>query len=468
MSTAEYMLRIAAFSATVAVVGSLLDWYILRAWKRVVAERGWSRWWYRVPLILALLMVVIVPLTLWMRQTQHTPSLLNKTFHVVLALWYAPKLPLAVLVFARQIIRLLEQMLKGLMRTSTVGNPLQAPPTLPANGQTPSGQTLASSNAASQSRREFLRQSLHTSLSAAGWAVSASPVLALGYNAFDTSYDFQVHRVDVPIVGLPRQLEGLTITQLSDIHAGSFLTDRPMQEMCRIVGSLHSDMLMITGDWVNFRARELPLVLPHIERLCTPSLLQPVAPLGVFGSLGNHDHYAHSIDLDDICLALRGAGVQLLVNQNHTLRLDGSRLQVAGNDNVGLRQNYGDLTTTLSGLQPEHPTILMAHDPTLWDRQVRGKITHGISVELMLAGHTHGGQLGVQALGFELTPATFLYKQYAGLYADLDTDTPAAEQHPASHPAKQHLYVNRGVGSTGVPFRLGIPPEITVLTLRRA
>jgi predicted MPP superfamily phosphohydrolase len=99
---------------------------------------------------------------------------------------------------------------------------------------------------------------------------------------------------------------------------------------------------------------------------------------------------------------------------------------------------------------------------------VRGKITHGISVELMLAGHTHGGQLGVQALGFELTPATFLYKQYAGLYADLDTDTPAAEQHPASHPAKQHLYVNRGVGSTGVPFRLGIPPEITVLTLRRA
>ncbi len=456
MTTAEYMLRIAAFSATVVIVGSLLDWYVLRAWKRVVVERGWSQWWYRVPLILALLMVVIVPLTLWMRQTQHTPSLLNKTFHVVLALWYAPKLPLALFVLARQVFSALERFV--------LKNPkIFAKPTdnSSVHHTTSDRHSLPPSTLLS-SRRAFL----HQSISAAGWVASASPMLALGYNALDTSYDFQVYRVDVPIVGLPRQLEGLTITQISDIHAGSFWTDRPIQEMCRIVSSLHSDMLMITGDWVNFRARELPLVLPHIERLCTPSLLQPVAPLGVFGSLGNHDHYAHSIDLDDICSALRGAGVQLLVNQNHTLNLDGSRLQVAGNDNVGLRQNYGDLTKTLSGLQPEYPTILMAHDPTLWDREVRGKITHGISVELMLAGHTHGGQLGVQAFGVELTPATFLYKQYAGLYAD--TDDSAAEQPSTIHPAKQHLYVNRGVGSTGVPFRLGIPPEITVLTLRRA
>jgi predicted MPP superfamily phosphohydrolase len=480
--TTDHLPRVIALVLVMGCIQILVDWYVLSAWKRYVVQRGWAAWLYRVPMVLAVVMFPMMAVTTWMRQTQIHPTLLNRGLHYALAVWYFPKVLIGLSIVAYNIYLRLEQyVLKPLCKQllvliSAISSAmyklrqririsytelckrfsflpaLTLSPVSPIFVDAESGAVISINIIASPSRRAFL----NTLVMAGRVAAVSAPITAIGYDAVRLLDEFEVHRVEIPIAGLPRQFEGMTITQISDIHAGSYYSTAPLQEMRRIIHELRSDLMLITGDWVNFRARELPSILPEIERLTAAK----TSPMGVFGSLGNHDHYAHALDMDDLKAMIRGAGVNLLVNQNHSFEVDGARLQLGGNDNVGLRQNYGKLSETLQGLRPEHPTILMAHDPTLWDKQIRIHPTattpdgvRDVRADLTLSGHTHGGQFGVRVFGMEITPAALIYKQYAGLYTDDTTG--------------QHLYVNRGIGTTGIPVRIGVPPEITHITLRK-
>jgi predicted MPP superfamily phosphohydrolase len=496
--TTDYLPRVIALVLVMGIIQILVDWYVLAAWKRYVQHRGWAAWLYRVPITLAAVMLPMMAVTTWMRQTQINPTPLNRALHYALAVWYFPKVLIALSLISYRLFLVMEKrVLKPLLwrvpsllelirnvtarcfnavhtacrtlyhtlakrisflpiRPSTpivnadtlLDTPTDAPTDMLPNALRAS--TNSVNIITSPSRRAFL-----TTLVNAGHVAAASvPIAAITYDAVRLLDEFEVHRVEIPIAGLPRQFEGMTITQISDIHAGSYYSTAPLQEMRRIIRDLRSDLTLITGDWVNFRARELPFILPEIQKLTAAK----TAPMGVFGSLGNHDHYAHALDMDDLKAMIRGAEVNLLINQHHVFEVDGARLQLGGNDNVGLRQSYGKLSQTLQGLSAEHPTIVMAHDPTLWDKEIRRDprttLPGDIRIDLTLSGHTHGGQFGVRVMGVEITPAALIYKQYAGLYTDEATG--------------QHIYVNRGIGTTGIPVRIGVPPEITHITLRKA
>lgn len=480
----EFTWRLLFFFLVVGLLQTALDVIVLSAWRSFVRKRGWKSLWYTIPIALGVVMFFVFPFTVYLRQVEWYPSQLNKFLHKALAYWYLPKIAIIVFLGGRVFVRWLQEhftvwivnkiihlsehtpkaleatkifllqrlqsamfrahFLRGVALRLTTSDKIQ---------KHTNYQNLPAPQPISLSRRAFLTKTVN----AGGYALAAVPVAALGTEALFTLYDFEVHRVDIPIKNLPRQFEGLTIAQLSDIHAGSFFSEKPMEEVCRIVESLKPDMVLVTGDWVNWRALELPMILPQIVRLANFATKQ--TRLGLWGCLGNHDHYSSGAAHTEILSMIRTSGVNLMVNQNTTFTIDGARLQMAAIDNVGLRQNFGNLSEALEGLSPEHPTILMAHDPTFWDKKIHAKpheTVHGnILIDLTLAGHTHGGQMGLNILGMDITPAALMYKQVAGLYAD-------------DYELGQHIYVNRGIGTTGIPVRLGVPPEITLLTLRKA
>lgn len=273
-----------------------------------------------------------------------------------------------------------------------------------------------------------------------GWASIGAPFVLVSNGVLRESIDFQTQNVTLHLPNLPRQFEGFTIAQISDIHAGSFYNDKPMQEIRRITHSLRPDMIVMTGDFVNFATEEIEKITYELGKFS--------APFGVMGSLGNHDHYMNWQNHLLLRKSIRETGVDLLVNENRKFSVDGATLQLAGIDNVGFKQNFGNLPVAMDGLSPENPTILLAHDPTFWDKSVVGKAP----IDLMLSGHTHGGQVAFHFLGNELSVIRMVYDQWAGLYTKGD----------------QHLYINRGAGTTGPPIRIGVPPEITYITLKKA
>lgn len=482
----EFSWRLLSFFVIVGIMQTVLDVIVLSAWRSFVRKRGWKPFWYVLPAIVGVLMFFIFPFTVYLRQVEWYPSPLNKFLHKALAYWYLPKIGVVVFLGGRVFVRWLQKHLSHLvvnaiMRLSEHFSKIVEKARIVAlqrlqalmlrvhflrgfalrrvlhkelQKQISPPDTPHISQHTSLSRRLFLTQAVNVG----GYALAAAPVAALGAEALFTLYDFEVHRVDIPIKNLPRQFEGITIAQLSDIHAGSFFSDKPMEEVCRIVESLKPDVVVVTGDWVNWRALELPMILPQIQRLS--AFATKNSRFGLWGSLGNHDHYSSGAAHAEILSTIRAVGVNLLVNQNTIFRVDGASLQLAAIDNIGLRQNFGNLGQALENLSPEHPTILMAHDPTFWDKSIHAKPYQtpqgDMLIDLTLSGHTHGGQMGLNIFGMNITPAALMYKQVAGLYAADDESL------------GQHIYVNRGIGTTGVPLRLGVPPEITLLTLRRA
>ena len=279
--------------------------------------------------------------------------------------------------------------------------------------------------------------------------MASVPFLAVGTGLFKTVYDFEVRRVRVSIAGLPRAFSGLRIAQVSDLHAGSFFSSAPSDEAIRMLLAERPDLIVVTGDFVNHDAAELPLVVPALQRLR--------ADLGVFGILGNHDHYA---DVPDVLRGVAETPVRMLVNAHQTLRVNGAALHLLGTDNTGFGQRYADLPRTLDGLaapgEADDLRVLLTHDPAFWDEARAATGAH-----LTLSGHTHGGQIGWEWAQASATPrgvnlADLRYDRTAGLYTEAGAHAP------------QHLYINRGLGTTGPPLRLGVRPEITVLELATA
>jgi hypothetical protein len=429
-----------------------LDFYVYRNWRRFAQDRRRLQWTMPVYRVLMLIMPFSMPLYLNLfRWWEVEPRLARALFFGIWSFYYVPKVAIALVLLAKDVVRFSAGLARrvgqrsphaavgaerGMENASDSLLAAPSPARADANAASrPDADAGAHVDAQAMSRSEFLRRM--------GWTAAAVPFVATGYGVLRTLYDFRVHRIDVPLAGLPRQFDGITIAQLSDLHAGSLFSDQPMWDAVSIVNELKPDLIAVTGDFVNNDTAEMPRVLPALSAL--------TADLGVFGCLGNHDHYAQT---DQLLSQIRSTPINVLVNEHQTLTVDGARLHVVGTDNTGFNQRYADLPRALAGIESddEGARILLAHDPSFWDAYVRPNYS---TIDLMICGHTHGGQFGFEFGPLRWSVAQMRYDRWAGLYAEprRDGDDP------------QWLYVNRGIGTVGPPLRLGIPPEITLLTL---
>lgn len=282
--------------------------------------------------------------------------------------------------------------------------------------------------------------------------LGALPILSLTYGMIRNPYRYKLHRIRVPVNGLHPDLHGLRIVQISDIHSGSFLLREPVERSVQMIMEQKPDIVFFTGDLVNMLAMEME---PYIEMFNQIS-----APLGVYSILGNHDYgdYYHWTDQEkkkqnfDRLKAIHGElGWQLLLNEHRHIDVGNASLNVIGVENYSANPRfpkYGDLAKATAGMNSEAFNILLSHDPSHW----RAQVTDGgyPQIGLTLSGHTHGFQFGVEIPGFmKWSPVQYVYEEWAGLYER----------------AGQYLYVNRGLGFLGYPGRVGILPEITLLTL---
>jgi len=312
--------------------------------------------------------------------------------------------------------------------------------------------------AASSARTETVNHSRRHFFQAAGVFAGAVPFVSAAYGFVGERLRFQVREVEIPIANLPPELDGLRITQLSDIHIGSYM---PVAQVRRAVGmanDLHGDLIVVTGDFLTGRTDPLEDCIAELSRLR--------ASLGVWGCNGNHEIYAGAED--EAAELFHRYGMKLLRHENAELSWRGSAFNLIGVDYQRQRADDGSRAPMLVGLEPlvrrDVPNILLSHNPNSFPRAAE------LGIELSLAGHTHGGQVRVEILEHRWSPAQFLTPYVAGLYR---RPLLASALHPDAEVAalprsSSFIYVNRGLGTIGAPVRLGVPPEITLLTLRRA
>lgn len=271
-----------------------------------------------------------------------------------------------------------------------------------------------------------------------GWSLATIPFLIVSKGLLSTTHNFTVHKSEINLDNLDNSLDGFKIVQLSDLHLGSFYDETSIQEVRKIVNSLNPDLIVITGDFVNNDPNEL--------RIGYKELLKFKSTFGVYSCLGNHDHYMKENQHKQLLKGLKDANMNVMQNQSKLFNIDGGQFNLVGIDNIGMRQNFGDLDKAFKGVSNETPNILLCHDPTNWDKNIRNKFP----ADLTLSGHTHGGQVAWDFNGIELKPAKFVYRQTEGLYRN----------------AEQQLYINRGVGTVGPPLRIGVDPEVTEIILK--
>ena len=294
------------------------------------------------------------------------------------------------------------------------------------------------------SRRKFVSQ--------VALGIAAIPFASLLYGMYKGKYNFRVLNYTLHFEDLPEAFDGYRITQISDIHSGSFDNKEKIEYAVNLINEQESDVLLFTGDMVNNKASEM---LPWKE---TFGKLK--AKDGKFSVLGNHD-YGDYVDwrtpeekiqnLEDLKDIQKEIGFDLLLNESRYLEKNNQRLALIGVENWGTAgfKQAGDLEKAKSQIQSDDFKILMTHDPSHWEAKVLKDPYH---YHLTLSGHTHGMQFGIEIPGWiKWSPAKWRYKQWAGIYTELG----------------QYINVNRGFGFLGYPGRVGIWPEITVIELKR-
>jgi predicted MPP superfamily phosphohydrolase len=267
-----------------------------------------------------------------------------------------------------------------------------------------------------------------------------------------------IERVDVPVANLPTELEGLRIAQLSDIHIGDYMPPREIARAVDMANELQPDISFVTGDFVSSEGDPLDACITELSRLR--------APLGVWGCNGNHEIYA-GVE-DDAERLFREKGMRLLRASNAVVEHNGGRFNLLGVDYQRDHMTSGERTgPMLHEIEPlirrDMPNILLSHNPNSFRRAAE------LGIELSLAGHTHGGQIKFEIVDHSVSPARLITPFVAGLYRlPIPTNGHAGAASAGNGLQKAALYVNRGLGTFGFPVRIGVPPEITLLTLRRA
>lgn len=281
--------------------------------------------------------------------------------------------------------------------------------------------------------------------------VAAILFLVLLFGLTRGRHYYKVRKETLYFDDLPPAFDGFTITQLSDIHSGSFSDKQGVQKGIDLVNAQNSDVILFTGDLVNNLASEMDAWIPAFAQLS--------APFGKYAVLGNHDYgdyipwenkEAQRANLDRLKQVHTEIGFQLLLNESRFIQKGDGAVALVGVENWGKGgfHQYGDLKKATARVPDNAFKILMSHDPSHWDAVT---VSHHQPIHLTLSGHTHGMQFGFEVFGFKWSPIKYFYKQWAGLYQKQD----------------RYLYVNRGFGFLGLKGRIGIWPEIAVITLKR-
>ncbi len=270
------------------------------------------------------------------------------------------------------------------------------------------------------------------------------------YGMLRNRYRYKVFREKVEIPGLPQALKGFKIIQISDIHAGSLTDKAGIQKGIDLINKESADLICFTGDLVNNVAAEMDGFVSLFKQL--------KSTYGTYSVLGNHDYgdyvrwpdqASKMLNFKQIIEVHRALGWELLLNENRTINVNDHEIGIIGVENYSAHprfSRYGDMEKAVDGLGKVDLKLLLSHDPSHWDDDVR---KHYQDIDLTMSGHTHGGQFGIEMGRFKWSPVSHYYKQWIGLYRE----------------DAQYIYVNRGFGFLGYPGRVGILPEITVLEL---
>jgi predicted MPP superfamily phosphohydrolase len=400
----------------------LLDFYVFQALKVVTFQVSpkartiifivyWSL------SILALLILLLLPV---LNLEKYSPALRSIVFAVVIALFFG-KLITALFLLIDDMRRLIQWASGKIFFSNTEGEQIQE------------GDGI--------SRSVFLNW--------LGLAAGGGLFGSLIYG-FSNKYNYQVKKVPLTFPNLPAAFRGMKIVQISDVHSGSFTDKVAVEKGIQKILSLQPDMILFTGDLVNNKAEEMQPFKDLFSQL--------KAPLGVFSVLGNHDYgdyvqwenrQQRDQNLADLKNTHAQMGWKLLLNEHVIVEKDGYKMAVLGVENWSAKARfpkYGKLQQAYTGSDVAPFKLLMSHDPSHWEAEV---LTNHKDIDLMLSGHTHGMQFGVEIPWLKWSPVQYVYKQWAGLYK---------KDH-------QRLYVNRGFGFIGYPGRVGILPEITLLEL---
>lgn len=411
MTTTAFIIRMGIF----ILVLFLIDLYAFQVFKTAFRESSVARYSYW------LISVLIWALIVYAFATVDREKGLNGTFSYLMALMIlslVPKLLMASIMLLEDLFRLITGGVQSIAASG--GNDF-----LP-------------------DRRKFVSQ--------AALLLAAIPFIGIIHGVIRGRYNFRVIRKTLEFDNLPQEFDGLTITQISDIHSGSFDDTAKIQYAIDLVNEQQSDLLLFTGDLVNNKAEEME---PWVDMFS-----QLNAPMGMYSILGNHDYgdyinwesrQAKMANMQKLYAVHEQIGFKLLLNENVSLQKNGSSIDLVGVENwgVGFAQ-HGDLQKATTSLEKDSFKILMSHDPSHFDAEVK---SFEKKIDLTLSGHTHGMQFGIEIPGWlKWSPVSMRYPKWAGLYEDLG----------------RKLYVNRGFGFLAFPGRVGIWPEITVLTLRRS
>ncbi|OYQ36372.1 phosphoesterase [Flavobacterium cyanobacteriorum] len=382
---------------------------------RTVTKLKWAQYGY-LALSAIILLYIIYSFTQFDRSVGQTKQTLFTMG--LLLITYLPKILLTVVLLGEDIVRVICGGIRAFMGDSQQ-------PFLP-------------------DRRRFV------SLTAMG--IAAIPFLSLLYGMTKGKYNFRVIKQTLFFPDLPENFDGVTITQISDVHSGSFDNKEKIEYAVDLVNQQESDIILFTGDIVNTHAEELHPWIDTFRRIETPAL-------GKYSVLGNHDYGEYVTwrsekekqdNFDAIKDLHRQIGFKLMLNEHIKLKRGTDEIALVGVENWGKGfKQAGDLKKASEGLGEKDFKILMSHDPSHWEYEVKN---NNNNYHLTLSGHTHGLQFGIEIPGvIKWSPVQYVYKQWAGLYENLG----------------RYLYVNRGFGFHAYPGRVGIWPEITVLTLKK-
>lgn len=392
-----------------------LDFYALQSFRSVV-RNPWVTYGY-----IAISIVVFGNL-IYQGYTLDRSSGINSGFYLAFAVFvlvYVPKLVLLVFMFGEDIFRLFEAAVNYFVSKSD------------------------ESSALFSSRRKFIGQ--------LALGIAAIPFISILYGITKGKYNFKVLKYTLEFDDLPAAFDGYQVTQISDIHSGSFDNKEKINYAVNLVNEQASDVIMFTGDMVNSKSKEMRPWKSIFSKL--------KAKDGIFSILGNHDYgdytrwpsdEAKAENFQELLDIQQEMGFDLLRNESRFIEKDGARLAIIGVENWGKGfKQKGDLTLASSKVDPNDFKILLSHDPSHWQYEVVKDPNH---YHLTLSGHTHGMQFGIEIPGLiKWSPIKWRYKYWAGIYEK----------------AGQYINVNRGFGFLAFPGRVGIWPEISVITLKK-
>ena len=392
-----------------------LDFYALQSFRSVV-RNPWVTYGY-----IAISIVVFGNL-IYQGYTLDRSSGINSGFYLAFAVFvlvYVPKLVLLVFMFGEDIFRLFEAAVNYFVSKSD------------------------ESSALFSSRRKFIGQ--------LALGIAAIPFISILYGITKGKYNFKVLKYTLEFDDLPAAFDGYQVTQISDIHSGSFDNKEKINYAVNLVNEQASDVILFTGDMVNSKSKEMRPWKSTFSKL--------KAKDGIFSILGNHDYgdytrwpsdEAKAENFQELLDIQQEMGFDLLRNESRFIEKDGARLAIIGVENWGKGfKQKGDLTLASSKVDPNDFKILLSHDPSHWQYEVVKDPNH---YHLTLSGHTHGMQFGIEIPGLiKWSPIKWRYKYWAGIYEK----------------AGQYINVNRGFGFLAFPGRVGIWPEISVITLKK-